>query len=980
MTSNQSLLNELKYFVNGVPNLHRGLPPDVSAQLVKCSLTMLEELSTCREVILEYFAMVFDESVKNYERDPQGPPPDDEIIVTIQESLENLVTKGPSAWAPLISSWSLRILGTLSNKYSRGRVMDIGKACTLWLGSNAMRCLLGLAALCFGKLYSKDTDDCIATLLNTFVQNSPHFDWVVARLGGCFPLKVISKILQCGLRGFVGNANSTLDSEVGILGYLSFAYESDLKFALNEMLQAVLITNFASIQPQISTIPYLLHLSNMSDILLQLIINVFLDLCKLQIKECCDTAQENSSFNKISVNDSLIPSLIDQSQLWPQNFKPQNIIPLLTSLSLKLRNDATKTIITLAKIAENHAWCQDLLESILQELESFVWENRSCPLLTDLTKDDSTETLWDSCLSSNLFQQQTAVRLLLLASPQAPYIFHQTVAKLLEKSYVINNNGLGALIRILSSHVEIPEPLQVKPGIEMALERLILGSNRKRNDYAATGLNILKNLVSLIQIEKLNTSPHLNRSLVTTTVTDCIPKILMIQSLLLKRNLNAIRHPITDDDRNCYDADNIRSKKTQCKLDNSATDDVNQVQLEKEQIHLTANILDLLEIGASEGGMGMVDVIKLAQQTVSYFFWSLYENNPLQRSTAVNRVYSMLARQCIIRKSSRTLALRELLEGAFYSYGDLFGAHSDNINSDTKKEMVSLMKLNQNHCSTRSILHAGIIGNGLQPPMQAAEELKPEMQQFFLGAIAACCKSDVSFGVGLRSNLFISRLQDIPTTIDGFSTVSLLLVEMVSTDVMYNGLPWPDEDFSKVTMERDLQIRRTFTNAPILWGLLGLVATYRPAICFTSVLLRALCASVLNQWRAKTIDKYQVTANNVELYDVTKKLLEVMSMGQLLPPPLSYLHTVIEYLDASEISIVLKECIWNYMKENVPSPVLYGVDSTGLHWRDSVAAKPYPHFVDPLRNIMQRKLPQLGTFYHQMFVLSELSENAPKKN
>lgn len=70
---------------------------------------------------------------------------------------------------------------------------DIGSSCTLWLGSNAMRCLLGLAALCFSKLYSKDTDDCIATLLSTFVQNSPHFDWVVARLGGCFPLKVISK-------------------------------------------------------------------------------------------------------------------------------------------------------------------------------------------------------------------------------------------------------------------------------------------------------------------------------------------------------------------------------------------------------------------------------------------------------------------------------------------------------------------------------------------------------------------------------------------------------------------------------------------------------------------------------------------------------------------------------------------------------------------------------------------------------------------
>ncbi|KAG4068286.1 hypothetical protein HA402_007806 [Bradysia odoriphaga] len=940
MTSNKSLLAELKYFVNGVPNLHRGLPADVSAQLVKCSLTLLEELSTSREVILEYFAMVFDESVKNYvayEREPQGTPPDDELVVSIQEALENLVTKGPAAWAPLISSWSLRILGTLSNKYSRGRVMDIGSSCTLWLGSNAMRSLLGLAALCFSKLYSKDTDDCIATLLSTFVQNSPHFDWVVARLGGCFPLKVISKILQCGLRGFVGNANSTLDSEVGILGYLSFAYESDLKFALKEMLQVM--KNFASTQPQISTIPYLLHLCGMSEILLQPIINVFLDI----------------------FNETLIPSLIDQAQLWPQNFKPQNIVPSLTSLALKLKSDATKTIITLAKIADDHAWCQDLLESILQELELLVWEVRSCQLLTDLIRDNSTELLWQSCISSNLMEQQTAIRLLLLASPQSPFIFHQTVAKLLENSYVVNNNGFGALVRLLPSYHGTPEPLQIKPGIEMALERLILGSTRKRYEFVATGLNVLKNLVSLIKLEKLNTSTHLNQSLVTTTTYECISKILIIQSMLLKRNFRAIRSPI-DDDTQCVDVDTIQYKKLKSKTGNHGVDDVNQTQTEKEQIHLIATLLDLLEVGGSEIVLGMVDVIKLAQLTVSYFFWSLYEKNPVERSTAVNRAYSMLTRQCTIRKSSRTLALRELLEGAFFSYSDRFGAHSE-TSYESKKDTVSLMKLNQNHCSIRSILHAGIIGSGLQAPMHVPDNLDPEMQQMYLGAIAACCKSE-----------------DIPTTIDGFSTVSLLLVEMVSTDVMYNGLPWPDEDFTKVTMERDLQIRRTFTNAPILWGILGLVATYRPALCFTSVLLRALCASVLNQWRAKTVDKYQAIANNVELYDTTKKLLEVMSMGQLLPPPLSYLHTVIDYLDAPEISVVLKECIWNYMKENVPSPVLFGVDSTGLHWRDSVAAKPYPIFVDPLRNIMQRKLPQLGTFYHQMFVISELSENVPKKN
>lgn len=152
---------------------------------------------------------------------------------------------------------------------------------------------------------------------------------------------------------------------------------------------------------------------------------------------------------------------------------------------------------------------------------------------------------------------------------------------------------------------------------------------------------------------------------------------------------------------------------------------------------------------------------------------------------------------------------------------------------------------------------------------------------------------------------------------------------MVSSDVMYNGLPWPDEEFIKVTMERDLQIRRTFKNAPILWSILGLVAAYRPSLCFTSVLLRGLCASVLHQWRAKTVDKYQTIANNLELFTVTQRILQILAMGQLLPSPLSHTHTVIEYLDPSEIAVVLKECIWNYMKENVPTPVEFFVDNTG---------------------------------------------------
>ena len=33
-------------------------------------------------------------------------------------------------------------------------------------------------------------------------------------------------------------------------------------------------------------------------------------------------------------------------------------------------------------------------------------------------------------------------------------------------------------------------------------------------------------------------------------------------------------------------------------------------------------------------------------------------------------------------------------------------------------------------------------------------------------------------------------------------TLALLLIELVAPDVMYNGIPWPGEDYIKVTIER----------------------------------------------------------------------------------------------------------------------------------------------------------------------------------
>lgn len=121
-----SILSELKFFVKCVSTTHK-LHADVAEKLVKCSLHLLRELPSARELVFEYFAMSFDVSVGSHmqfvEKEPNGTAPEDETIADIQDALESLVNSGPHSWAPLISAWALRLLGTLSHKFSRGRPM-----------------------------------------------------------------------------------------------------------------------------------------------------------------------------------------------------------------------------------------------------------------------------------------------------------------------------------------------------------------------------------------------------------------------------------------------------------------------------------------------------------------------------------------------------------------------------------------------------------------------------------------------------------------------------------------------------------------------------------------------------------------------------------------------------------------------------------------------------------------------------------------
>lgn len=89
----------------------------------------------------------------------------------------------------------------------------------------------------------------------------------------------------------------------------------------------------------------------------------------------------------------------------------------------------------------------------------------------------------------------------------------------------------------------------------------------------------------------------------------------------------------------------------------------------------------------------------------------------------------------------------------------------------------------------------------------------------------------------------------------------------------------------QVTIERDLQIRRKFKDVPLLWTLLELTAWYRPALAYCSVLLRGIAATVMANWN---------TEEGVSL-------VNIMALGQLLPPPLASIRDILSVLEPHQV-------------------------------------------------------------------------------
>ncbi|XP_043931696.1 integrator complex subunit 5 isoform X2 [Protopterus annectens] len=924
----QELAQEIKAFINGVDPIH-GNKLTVKDH-ARCAILLLRNLPPARNAVLEHLCNVFDEYVSNYILELEnesssgslGPNLDD-IIQEIENVLSEFVRINPKAWAPLVSAWSIDLMGQLSSKYA-GRhgvphASSLNELLQLWMSCKATRTLMEIYTQCLSSLINSCPDACVDALLDTSVQHSPHFDWVVAHIGSSFPNTIISRVLSCGLKDFCVHGAASADvlfpsaadkripkiaSVVGILGHLAPRHSESIKQELLKMFHESL--GPLRDQQQKVTVPFLLQLAVMSPMLLSTISSELVDSLKPSVLN-----QLHQHFATLPREDlenmvSLIVHLICQTA-----YGAYRILQFLVNTAMPASVITTPGLAVQDSVREA---CDRIIQLLLLNLQKLVYNRTSTNVIDSGSRvvpflDELKNHVRDLCIETlrlerkrYLWQHQLLGLLSIYCSSCATdaLCFMLTLAKNPEEL------SLGAqLYAVLSSSVKGLLPTTVKK----CVSQIHSGSVSEQHMT-----QLFSNLALIIQWDKEDIGPASMSSQVAQIVS---LHLYDFGQLLLHRNPNVCEAAAL-----------------------------------------------LLSVSPMPKALKPADLMTIVRAAVHHFFSALHRKN----GSGIGHISKLLFRLSSICSATMKTILQHLVEGAMHRGNlGLFGGKSEQIESNDlflKDSKTSLLDVNYKFGtavnfsgSIWSVFHAGVIGQGLKPfiaPVNQDKEAVLYNIHHYMNLIIRCCS-------GGKYHTELNEIQPPIVVInpEAAKTVAVVLVENICPDVSNSELAWPPEEYTKNTVERDIQIRKCFEENPLLFELLRFVSIGRPALCYCSVVLRGLLATLMAHWEAK---RDNVTTTSPWYLQASCNLIACMGEGHLLPPVLSNMHEIFDKLTPFEVHLLLLS-VWDYMRDNSPLPQKFTFNADkGLFYRDFSRDGDINKYLSVVQSVVHKNIENLGLF------------------
>ncbi|XP_071821921.1 integrator complex subunit 5-like isoform X2 [Apostichopus japonicus] len=923
------MLKNIHAFVKGANRDNQKLTIEEHA---RCSLELLQTIPAARLAALEYLCHVFDESVNSYLYEMEGKGHTgnkiDDVITETHQILKKFIERNPTGWAPIISRWSIELLGRISSNYGNRRGVphssSLNEQLQLWMSCKGMRTLMELSSLCISVMIDSCPDTCVNAIIDTSVKHSPHFDWVVAHIGSCFPTTIINRVLSLGLRDFCSSQSGghlvateikvpKMVSVVSILGHLAAQHSLDIKNALLKLFKESL---GGVSEQQVYTVPFLLQLLTMSPVLLKTITDDFI----------------------FALTPEVLGRLAEQFQksVILQRDK-DTLLMLVIHLVSKSGKGAYRLINFMLDMAggghmqeEVQQACSLILDLLILELQRFIYSktgslvnkgspSSEVPFLSEL--QNHTNALCDDFLKTSGKRVNWLQRFLAML---ALHCGEESAADIL--SYVLinisENDKLSAFLS-LQAEMEVAFPSVMYQAVKTACNQLTSSSSSPDQT-----LQILHNMHAVVDWEVKFNSRQRARVTMGTCLADHVP-VLSSQ----------LYHP---------------------------------------DVRIASKCIGLINLVKLKDSVDLTMLHSLAQSVVDFAFILFGCQDHFIKSQTMADCKDYLQKLSEI-SAIKYVILRSLLENALKKCNLKFFHMSSKLDysepsSEAKPEDVSLLLENERKGLSvsvpkggLSVFHAGVIGKGRRhgnPQRDSTRSADVLLNCQLLTQIIRGCSIDKSH----------PPAQSMPTVEkkpscdrETASYLADVLVELVCPDVTFTGVLWPEEELTRLTIERDLHIRMMLDQHLFLWDILTLIAQTRTAMYRCSVILYGAMATLLAFWDSS---RCNVPEERDKALNASGKLLIVLSCAGLLPSPLTYSSLLLSELSVGDIHLFLT-VIWTFMKENPPKPDEFQmVDGT---LKKSFLPDSSNRASDILHALLQKNIAKLGYLYPKIFPVESTS-------
>ncbi|ELT95971.1 hypothetical protein CAPTEDRAFT_186694 [Capitella teleta] len=897
----QEILHEVRCFIGHSACSRADLS---SIELTKSGLFLLRHLPSARLAVLEFLHKVFDSAVNVYiselewnreKQDKRAPP---FPISEIESMLLTLVKALPAHWSPIISSWAIDLLGHLSSKNAKRRPVasqvsvGINEALQFWVSCPATKTLLDISSECVSSMVNSNPESSVDALLDASVKYSPHFDWVVAHIGSCFPQTIINRVLQCGLRDFHHHGQSArsespclpgeakVASVVGILGHLAGQHSAEIRKAVLTLFEESLTSRDEEKQ---LAIPFLLHLASMSPLLLDVVAS------HIVINMSVETINSVAVLFKTS------------SVLQKQDLK--TLLHLVVHLITCVEASAFPLLEFLMKFADETPQKTEVTPIAMETDEIGILPEVQCAgmkimsaLLAELQRMVHTKS------------SDSSMEVALLKSLQ-PQI--NALCMLLSHSSQLRCEWLSALLASLAVHLHE----------DVAADVLSAIVSHATEDHQ---LGVFLRVQQEAEMKHANVLRHSCQKIVSS---------LNDQSL---KNLHQL---------SSWEKENAGVRMSLCAMLSNHVD-VLSAELSASTLEHAVCALELLS-NADPNAISTA-CVTLASALCFFFFRLLAQSEVSQKHKRCVMCVSYLTRLCCHRSTKKHILRTLILGSVSEQHRALFGGKCDSVMHSADKGNVSLLEENALQ-RKRVVFHAGVIGKGLRIEVTAQGIPAAEQthnRQLLISALSAISSCD-GYHDCMETENVMTASPKLSAELAKF--LALLVIEMITPDVMYNGIPWPDEEFMKVTIERDLSIKHEFDVNPVLWNIMEFISEGPGAMCYCSVLLRSVLATVIRYVEGSREKSFKSCSQHLR---TTSMIIDFMRKGQMIPSPIQHTVELLPHLSPYEVYLLLIN-LWKYVKENPPVPIS----------RMNVEIMCPPKYLEVIRSILHSHVDSLGHLY-----------------